>query len=471
MDYKKGMEIEIDIIDISICGHGIGKIDGMTVFISRECNKQTECGQEPESEGLVFGDNIIAEITEVKKRFLKAKLKKIIKPSAFRRPSHCEYAEKCGGCMFRNMTYEGQLILKQKQAKDKYIRLAGIENPKINDIIGMEDPVRYRNKTQIAIGTGNVGFFSAKSHEVIDCKTCSISARPAEVIADVVRTFIKSHNISLYDRATGKGLIRHVIVRTAFETGEVMAILVINGKSLPAYEEVITMMDEAVYAIEESEYSLESVVLNINTDKTSQVLGEKSITVAGKPTISDTIRNMEFEISPQSFYQVNPIQMEKLYDKVIEYAGLTGSETVLDIYCGVGTIGLWCAAKAGKVLGIESVKSAVIDANRNAVINGIVNAQYICGQAENELPKLVESGLEANVVILDPPRAGCRQELLQAVAKTKAQRIVYVTCDIATQARDIKILKESGYEFIEATPVDMFPWSKSVEAVALLKRT
>jgi 23S rRNA (uracil1939-C5)-methyltransferase len=305
---------------------------------------------------------------------------------------------------------------------------------------------------------------------VIDCKTCSINSKPAEVVADAVREFVNLNNISTYDRISGKGLLRHVIVRTAVGTGEVMVILVINGKKIPGYEKLIQMMDDAVYAIEETEYSLESVVLNINTDKTSQVMGEKCITIAGKPTILDVVGNMEFEISPLSFYQVNPVQMENLYNKVLEYAALKGHETVLDLYCGVGTIGLWCAAKANQVLGIESSREAVLDANRNAVINGIVNARYICGKAEHELPKLAGEGLCADVVILDPPRSGCKRELLEAVAKINAARIIYVACDIATQARDIKILRELGYEFIEATPVDMFPWSMSVEAVALLQR-
>jgi len=458
MEFEKGTEIEIEIIDISTQGQGIGKADGMTVFISEG------------SDLPVYGDVVLAEIQENKKRFLKAKVKKIIKPSNFRSKPTCEYHENCGGCMLKSMTYEGTLALKEKQIKDKYIRIAGIADPEINSIISMESPFKYRNKAQIAIGNGNVGFFSAKSHKVVDCKTCNINSMPAEIIAEVVRNFIKTHRIPMFDRNTGKGLLRHVIVRTASETGEVMAILVINGKAIPEHEKLIQMMDDAVFAIEEAEYSLESVALNINTNKTSQVMGDKSITLAGKPTILDTMGGMQFEISPLSFYQVNPVQTEKLYNKVLEYANLTGKETVLDVYCGVGTIGLWCASRAKKVLGIENSKSAVLDANRNAVINGIVNAEYICGQAEDELPKLVASGLKADVIILDPPRAGCKQELLEAAAKTNATRIIYVSCDVATQARDINILKELGYEFIEATPVDMFPWSLNVEAVALLSK-
>jgi len=456
MSFEKGTEIELEIIDVSTEGQGIGKKDGVTVFVSRG------------KDAPVYGDVVLAEIEENKKQFVRAKLKDVIKPSKFRKTPSCGHFGECGGCTLQNMTYESQLALKEKQVRDKYIRLAGIKEPKINAIIGMDDPFRYRNKAQIAVGTGGIGFFGAKSHNVTDCKACAINSKPAEVIAEVVREFIKSHHIPAYDRTTGKGLLRHVIVRTAFGTGEVMAVLVINGKTIPGHEKLIQMMDDAIYGIEEAAYSLESVVLNINTDRTSRVWGEKCITVAGKPTILDAIGDMQFEISPLSFYQVNPIQMEKLYDKVLEYAGLTGRETVLDIYCGVGTIGLWCAAKTGKIQGIESNRPAVIDANRNAVINGIVNVTFQFGRAEDELPKLSENGFCADVIVLDPPRAGCKRELLEAAAKTNAARIVYVACDIATQARDIKILKELGYELIEATPVDMFPWSMNVEAVALL---
>ena len=490
MNLEKGTTVELEIIDIGTDGQGIGKIDGLTVFVSK--GKAVP----------VYGDVVLAEIAENKKRFIKANLKEVVKRAEFRSEPHCEYADECGGCALSYMTYDGQFKLKEKQVRDKYVRIASIEAPLVNQIIGMEKPFGYRNKAQIAVGNNNVGFFSAKSHAVIDCKTCNINSKSAEVVADVVRNFIKANKTSVYDRCTGKGLLRHVIVRTAFKTGEVMVILVVNGKTLPEHEKLVEMMDHAVYSIEhenieieangvsENEtaetaggrYSLESVVLNINTEKTSQVLGEKNIILAGKPTIIDMAGELEFEISPLAFYQVNSIQMEKLYDKVLEYADLKGHETVLDIYCGIGTIGLWCAKKANKVLGIESNKEAVINSNRNAVINGIVNAQYICGKAEYELAKLINletsdkwsnflgAGLSADVVILDPPRAGCKPELLDAVAKTGAERIVYVSCDIATQARDIKILSELGYEFVEATPVDMFPWSINVESVVLLKR-
>jgi 23S rRNA (uracil1939-C5)-methyltransferase len=371
------------------------------------------------------------------------------------------------------MSYESQLTWKRKMIADKLARIGGIENPVVHETIGMETPWRYRNKAQFPVGEATVGFYQAKSHQVVNCNECLIQTQPAEALAKVLREYMKSDHVSAYDEKTGKGLIRHLIVKTAFGTGEVMAILVINGKDMPNGEKLVYMMDDAIGELESDpvtgvEYSLESVILNINKKKTSEIMGEDCATLAGKPTILEQAGKLSFEISPLSFYQVNPKQMVKLYDKALEYAGLTGAETVLDLYCGVGTIGLYCASKAKKVIGIESVKSAVLDANRNAVINGIVNAEFICGRAEEELPKLVEQGVRADVVILDPPRAGCDPVLLDAVAEAKPERIVYVSCDPATLARDIKILGEKGYRFAEAQPVDMFPMTGHVEVVIMM---
>ena len=320
---------------------------------------------------------------------------------------------------------------------------------------------------------------------------------------------IEDH-ITSYDPRWEKGLMRHMIVRTAAGTGEVMVILVINGKAIPNAQKMVEMLDDAIYNVPVYddgplagvEFSLESVVINVNKSKNldGPILGEECITIAGKPTITEEVSGMKFEISPLSFYQVNREQMVKLYDKVLEYADLKGGETVLDLYCGVGTIGLFCAremekkaresaaedtaeaVQPGQVIGIESIKGAVLDANRNATINGIVNARYVCGKAEEELPKMMgmvdtEGGKEpairisqADVAILDPPRAGCDERLLEAVVKAEPSKIIYVSCDPATLARDIKWLTENGYEFREATPCDMFPWTSHVETVALLSR-
>lgn len=454
---EKGQNYELKIEDMSTEGKGIGRIEGMAVFV----------------DGAVVGDVIKAELTKLKKNYAFGRLTEILEPSDQRVEPACSCAEDCGGCSLQAMSYESQLSWKQKMVADKLSRIGGIENPLVHGTIGMAEPWRYRNKAQFPVGEAAVGFYQAKSHRVVNCDECLIQSKPAEALAKALREYMKSDHISAYDEKTGKGLIRHLIVKTAFGTGEVMAILVINGKGLPNGEKLVYMMDDAVSELGSDpvtgvEYSLESVILNINKKKTSEILGDDCVTLAGKPTILEQAGRLSFEISPLSFYQVNPTQMVKLYEKALEYAGLTGQETVLDLYCGVGTIGLYCAAKAKKVIGIESIKSAILDANRNAVINGIVNAEFVCGKAEEELPKLLEQGIKADVVILDPPRAGCDPALLDAVAEAKPDRIVYVSCDPATLARDIKVLEDKGYRFMEAQPVDMFPMTGHVECVIMM---
>lgn len=491
---KKGDIVRLKIEDISHEGQGIGKADGFAVFV-----KNT-----------VLGDVVDAELTKVKKNYAFGKVVQMVEASDLRQEAICQYAGQCGGCTFQKMSYEGQLELKRKQIVDKLIRLGGVENPKVNETIGMNEPFRYRNKASMPVSTGGlitkkggivepvheprIGFYQAKSHDVVDCQDCMLQSEPAMSAAKALRQFMEEDNITSYDPRWEKGLMRHLIVRTAMGTGQVMIILVINGKGIPNAAKLIEMLDDAIYEVpvyEEGplagvEFSLESVVININKKNSSDILGEECITIAGSPTIMEKVGDLEFEISPLSFYQVNPQQMEKLYSKVVEYADLKGGETVLDLYCGVGSIGLFLADdmrkkgdKAGRVIGIESVKPAVIDANRNAVINGIVNARYVCGKAEEELPKMVSGeGLkdeslritQADVVVLDPPRSGCEEELLKAVVEVEPEKIVYVSCDPATLARDVKFLTGNGYQFIEATPTDMFPWTGHCEVVCLLSK-
>lgn len=470
---EKGQRYKLTIEDISTEGQGIGRVEGLAVFV----------------DGAIVGDIVSAEIIKLKKNYVLGRLVEIIEPSEQRIEPACRYAKDCGGCSLQSYDYKGQLKLKKKMVEDKLVRIGGIQNPVVHDTIGMEKPWRYRNKAQFIVsaasamaestgrsyGPVSVGFYRAKSHQVLNCNECLIQSEPAEKLAGVLREYMKTDHISAYDSKTGKGHIRHLIVKTAFGTGEVMAVLVINGKGLPNMEKLVYMMDDAIDELSPdpdtgTEFTLESVVLNINNKKTSEIMGEKCITIAGKPTILEQVGGLKFEISPMSFFQVNPVQMVKLYDKVLEYASLTGKETVLDLYCGVGSIGLYSAIHAKRVIGIESVKSAVIDANRNAVINRIINAEFICGKAEEELPKLLEQGVRADVIILDPPRAGCTPTVLDAVAEVQPDRIVYVSCDPATLARDIKILGEKGYRFVEAQPVDMFAWTPHVETVVLMSR-
>lgn len=474
---EKGEIRQFIIEDMSTEGQGIGRVDGMAVFV----------------DGAVIGDMIKAELTKLKKNYAFGRLTEILEPSRDRIASACGCSADCGGCSLQNMSYAGQLKWKKKMVEDKLTRIGGIENPVVHDPIGMDRTWRYRNKAQFpvgaasstvgvsrgpaatAVGAAAVGFYQAKSHQVVNLNECLIQSAPAEKLAQALREYMRTDHISAYDDKTGKGLIRHLIVKTAFGTGEVMAIMVINGKGLPNGEKLVYRMDDAIDELPPDpdtgvEYTLESVVLNINKKKTSEIMGEDCITLAGKPTILEQAGGLKFEISPMSFYQVNPVQMVQLYDKALEYAGFTGQETVLDLYCGVGTIGLYCAFQAKKVIGIESVKAAVIDANRNAVINGIVNAEFICGKAEEELPKLLDQGVKADVAILDPPRAGCDPALLDAVAEAEPDRIIYISCDPATQARDVKILVGKGYQFVEAQPVDMFPHTGHVESIVLMTK-
>ena len=542
---EKGQIVELTIEDMSAEGRGIGKIyddeRGFAVFV----------------QDTVVGDRAKVELTKVKKNYAFGRVSEMLALSQDRQESFCPHSGLCGGCVYSQLSYEAQLALKEKQVREKLVRLGGLTDPVIMPIIGMggedvnEVPFRYRNKASMPVSTGGlitqkggivkpvheprVGFYRPKSHDVVDCEDCLLQSEPAMAAAAALRKFMEEDHITSYDPRWEKGLMRHMIVRTAAGTGEVMVILVINGKAIPNAPKLIEMLDEAIYNVpvyEDGplagvEFNLESVIVNINKSKNleGQILGEECITIAGKPTITEEVGGLSFEISPLSFYQVNRKQMVRLYEKALEYASLKGDETVLDLYCGVGTIGLFAAAEMnrrtaelnaaaasrqavenaasgqaaaaalsgttasgpaaadkspGRVIGIESVKGAVLDANRNATINGIVNARYVCGKAEEELPKMVDPKSElkdeslrvthADVVILDPPRAGCEQPLLEAVVKAAPERIVYVSCDPATLARDIKWLGEHGYKFREATPCDMFPWTGHVETVCLLSK-
>ncbi|MBP3385177.1 MAG: 23S rRNA (uracil(1939)-C(5))-methyltransferase RlmD, partial [Firmicutes bacterium] len=362
--FEKGQICEIEIIDISDQGQGIGRSEGMAVFVKNA----------------VVGDIVRVELTKVKKNYAFAKLLEIVEPSEYRIEPLCQdgFSQGCGGCSLARLDYEGQLELKQKQVYDKLTRLGGLENPVVNDIIGMDEPFFYRNKAQFPVSTGGiitrkggimenlgepaVGFFKPRSHEVVNCYECMLQSPAAMAAAEALRQFMEEDNITAWDERWEKGLMRHLIVKTAFGTGEVMVVLVINGKGIPNASKLIEMLDDAVY---EAGFSLESVVVNVNKKKTSEIMGDECIPIAGKQTINEVVGDLTFEISPMSFYQVNPVQMKELYDKALEYAALTGTETVLDLYCGIGTIGLYCAKDAGKIVGIEVVKNAVIDANRN----------------------------------------------------------------------------------------------------------
>ena len=548
--WEKGQDVEILLHDMSVDGQGIGRLDGS----EREPGPKEAARLEETTEtavsakglvvfvsGGVKGDRVRARLTKVKKNMAFGRVEEILEPSPLRNGEFdCPgSAGGCGGCPLGQLDYEAQLEMKEAQIGNRLTRIGGLVDPLVRPIIGMEDSDngdqgcwRYRNKGSFPVSTGgvitrkggivenlgdpSVGFYRGGSHEVVDCPDCYLQSMAAVAAADALRRFMTEDNITGFDPRWNIGMMRDLTVKTAFGTGEVMVILGINGKGIPGVQKLISMLDEAIY---ETGYSLESVVLRIRTAASGGQKGKGSReketyeTIAGKPVITETMGGLTFEISPASFFQVNPAQMKRLYDVVREYCvredapeGERSDEcapagkkpVILDLYCGVGSIGLYCADLAEAVIGIESVREAVTDANRNAVINGIVNARYLCGRAEEILPsvtggtgkknggradekdgkiagpsidpEVAERIRRADIAILDPPRAGCRPQTLEAVAAAGVSRIIYVSCDPATLARDISILEELGYAFAEATPVDMFPHTGHVEAVSLLQK-
>jgi 23S rRNA (uracil1939-C5)-methyltransferase len=436
----------VRITDMDASGRGVGRTSGgLAVFVP----------------GLIPGDVASVTLTQMKKRFATGAARRLIEPSPDRVVPACPYAGRCGGCSLQAMRYSAQTAMKERQVRDRLIRIGGVREPLVRPIAAMEVPWRCRNKARYTADAARVGFFAAESRDAVDVTDCPIQAPPANAAAGALRRFLAD------SRRTEDGLIRGLTVRTAFGTGEVMVLLSVSEKKLihDDAERLILMMDDAVSALPEAEngtaYSLESVVFC--TDD------EKIATVAGRGVIAEEAGGLLFEISPLSFFQVNPVQTRALEACITRYAALSGAETVFDLYCGVGGLGLRCAKEARRVVGIETSKSAVLDANRNATLNGAVNAEFICGRAERALPELLTRETP-HVVILDPPRAGCRAELLSAVASAAPARVVYVSCDPATLARDVKLLTACGYDFAEATPIDMFPHTASAETVALLRR-
>ena len=472
--FKKGQEAELYIEDISDQGQGIGKIDGFAVFV----------------QGAVPGDRVKCVLTKVKKNFAFAKLVDILEASSYRVKPSCPNYYECGGCDFGEINYEGQLKIKEKQVKDKLFRIGGIDPEKVKKIMPMENNFHYRNKVAMQISTGgktvrksgitenyekpSVGFFKRKTHDVVDCGECILQNPSAIAAAKAMRRFLEDNNITAWDENRQQGLMKQMTVKTAITTGEVMVVIKINGNKIPDCEKLVHLMDEYINAVN---YSLESVYIDNNKDL---------VNIAGKRVIIEDFGNIRYEISPMSFYQVNPVMTVKMYDKVREYADMKGNETLLDLYCGVGSIGLWCAGDAKNILGIEAEHSAILDANRNAVINRIVHARYIRGKAEKVIKELVceqkndhiaankydsdiiKMAKKANTVIVDPPRSGCHKDLLDTIVKVAPEKIVYVSCDPAALARDIKILTNNGYEFVEGTPFDVFCHTRHVETVALL---
>ena len=475
MSYSKNDCVELTIEDIGVSGEGIGKVDGYTLFV-----KDT-----------VIGDVVRVKIMKAKKNYGYARLMDIIKPSKDRVEPACPIARQCGGCQIQAMNYNAQLKYKQKLVKDNLLRISGLTEGadyEMCEILGMDTPFRYRNKAQYPVGEdkdGNIvmGFYAGHTHSIIACPDddCMLGHSNNAFILNTVKEWMKEYRVRAYNENIHKGTVRHVLIRTGYHTDEVMVCLV--TKKMLRKEAA----DGLVKAIQKLKLNVASLVVNINKEDTNVILGKECITLYGRPYIEDYIGDIKFQISPLSFYQVNPEQTEVLYNKALEFAGLKGNESVWDMYCGIGTISLFLAKKAGKVYGVEIVPQAIEDAKNNAKINNIDNAEFFVGKAEEVVPAFYkkQTGVQSDndstdskeydmtrpdVVVVDPPRKGCDKKLLDTIVSMSPDRIVYVSCDSATLARDLKLLVECGYKVEKVQPVDQFGNTVHVETVVLLSK-
>ena len=464
---KKDDVLTVRVEQIGSEGEGIAKVEGYTLFIK----------------DAVVGDEVKVKVIKTKKNYGYARLLEIITPSESRVTPRCEVARQCGGCQIQQLSYEKQLEYKQQKVKDCFRRIGGFEHINMEPIVGMENPYHYRNKSQFPVGKNKegeivTGFYAGRTHSIIDHSSCHIGATMNEKILDVVKEYMKEYGVEPYNEETHSGLVRHILIRIGFVTGEVMVCLVINGTKLPASEVLVKRLSEITKVVDHEaegiklakERKVVSVCLNVNKERTNVILGNKVIPLYGEPHITDYIGDVKYQISPLSFYQVNPVQTKKLYDLTLDYANLSGNEVVWDLYCGIGTISLFLAQKAKQVYGVEIIPQAIEDANHNARINGFTNAEFFVGAAEDVLPqKYKEEHIYADVIVVDPPRKGCDETLLDTIVAMNPKRVVYVSCDPATLARDAKYLSERSYEVVKVRPVDQFPHSTHVECVTLFE--
>ena len=462
---KKNDTVVVEITDLGVNGEGIGKIDGYTLFVK----------------DAVIGDTAEVKITKAKKNYGYAKVMRIVKESAFRVSAPCSEARRCGGCQIQEMAYERQLEFKNQKVRNNLVRLGGVPEELVDAIMeepgGMEHPFRYRNKAQYPVGRDKngeitIGFYAGRTHQIIPVPglDCVLGAEENREILEIIREYMKEYHIEPYEEETHTGLVRHILIRKGFHTGELMVCLVINGNRLPESGILADRLERIP--------GMTSITYNVNREKTNVILGDTIHVIRGQSYIEDYIGNIKYRISPLSFYQVNPVQTALIYGKALEYAGLTGHETVWDLYCGIGTISLFLAQKAEQVYGVEIVPQAIEDAKNNAILNGITNAQFFVGRSEEILPEYYRDYAEkhdgrqarADVIVVDPPRKGCDETLLRTMVDMKPERIVYVSCDSATLARDVKILRGEGYEMEKIKAVDMFPHTYHVEVVTCLQR-
>ena len=455
--------VTVEITDIGVSGEGIGHVDGYTLFIK----------------DAVIGDVVEAKVMKAKKNYGYARLMKVITPSEYRVEPKCAFARRCGGCQIQEMSYDRQLVFKDQKIRGNLERIGGFTKDQIDTVmqpvVGMEHPFGYRNKAQFPFGTdkeGNpiTGFYAGRTHDIIANTDCALGVEQNKEILEIILQYMRENKIKSYDEKTGKGLIRHALIRYGFKTKEIMVCLVINGKKLPKAERLI----ENLIQIE----GMTSITISPNTRRDNVIMGDSYEILWGQGYITDYIGNVKYQISPLSFYQVNPVQTEKLYGLALEYADLKGDETVWDLYCGIGTISLFLAQKAKQVYGVEIVPQAIDDAKENAKINAIDNAEFFVGKAEEVLPEYYAEyerehngeTAHADVIVVDPPRKGCDETLLETIVKMQPEKVVYVSCDSATLARDLKYLCANGYEIKMCRGVDQFPQSVHVETVVLLSQ-
>ena len=460
MEITKGQEFSLEIDDMGTDGEGIGHKEGYTLFVK----------------DALVGDIVRVKVIKAKKKFGYGRLLEVIKPSPWRVEPACDCARQCGGCQIQHCSYEKQLAWKEKKVRDCLQRIGGFEEIPMEPVMGMDEPYHYRNKAQYPVGydkEGNpvVGFYAGRTHSIIPNTDCAIQHPCNHMILETILAFMKQYDIPAYEEKKHTGLVRHILTRVGKYTGEVMVCLIINGNKLPHQDKLVEMLKKATDV--ETTYKIKSICLNINKDKTNRILGEKVVPIYGQTYIEDRIGDITYRISPLSFYQVNPEQTQKLYGTALEYADLKGNEVVWDLYCGIGTISLFLAQKAAKVCGVEIVPQAIEDARENADRNGFTNTEFFVGAAEDVVPEQYEQSggsLRADVVTLDPPRKGCDEKLLRTVVRMEPKRIVYVSCDPATLARDLKYLCGEGYELKRVRACDMFGHSSHVETVVLLSQ-
>lgn len=449
---KKNEKYTAEVTAVSSDGNGICRIGGYTVFVPQT----------------VTGDKVQILIVKANKGYGYGRLLEVISPSPYRTEPLCKSYKRCGGCQLMHMDYQYQLKAKADIIESAMQRIGGFKDFKLSDMVGAEEPHRYRNKMIFPVGTdksGDVicGFYAQRSHDIMPLDDCFAGGEFNADIICAVKEYMRENNVSAYDEKTHTGLIRRIFTRNSRKYGDIMVVISINGRNIPNREVLISKLRKKSGRIA-------GIILNINTKKTNLVLGDENITLWGSDTITDSLLGLDFRISPHSFYQINPAMTEKLYAKALEYAELSENENVMDIYCGIGTISLCAAKKAKHVMGVEIVERAIEDARENAAANGISNADFYASSAEEIVPELIEKGEKPDVVILDPPRKGSDEKTLSAVVTAKPERIVYVSCNPATLARDVKFLSENGYGLTSACGFDMFPNTVHVETVVLMSR-